>query len=194
MRTIILLFALLFVVSFSFSQKQDSVLIKNAKNTAQLDSLQKIKDAIDLKKNHTDYYVLRKGRIFGSWGYNRSTYGRSTIRFWGNGYDFKIIKAVANDRPTKFDAAVYFNPALLTIPQYNLRIGYYFTNKLSLTFNVDHMKYVFETNQIAAIDGFVDSSASAKYAGNYDPKKLRKIEKNFFLFSEDQSKSYSEFG
>lgn len=176
------LFLILFAFCFSLpllSQEQDSLLINNSSSQEQLDSIQKIKDALEYKKSHTDFYVLRRGRLFGSWGYNRSTYGRSTIRFWGDGYDFKIIKAVAKDRQTKFDPKVYFNPSLVTIPQYNLRIGYYFTNHLSLTLNVDHMKYVLDNSQVAAVDGYVDSSASQEWAGTYDSKKLMKLSSEF---------------
>ncbi len=173
-------------------QAQITDTIKNASDTiiapvgiltqAQVDSIAKTEEAIEYRKNHTDYYVLRKGRIFGSWGYNRSSYSPSTIRFWGDGYDFTVNNATAHDRQTKFDPAVYFNPSLLTIPQYNLRIGYYLTNKISLTFNVDHMKYVFDNPQNASVEGYIDSSASEKYAKVYDPTRITNITDEFIRY------------
>ena len=131
-----------------------------------------------LNQYYTDFYTSRRGRIFGSWGYNRATYSKSTIHFLGNGYDFTIKDAKANDKPEKFSWNVYFNPGLITIPQYNFRIGYFITNKLSITLNVDHMKYVLENNQIAVVDGFVDSSASEKWAMDYDNQSMS-IDRSF---------------
>lgn len=118
--------------------------------------------------SHTDFYVKRKGKLFASWGYNRSSYSLSDIRLWGDGYDFTIKDAVAKDRQTKFDPKVYFNPSLLTIPQYNLRVGYYLTNHLSLSVSVDHMKYVLDNSQIATVDGSISTSASTVWADDYE--------------------------
>lgn len=118
--------------------------------------------------SHTDFYVKRKGKLFASWGYNRSSYSLSNIRLWGDGYDFTIKDAVAKDRQTKFDPKVYFNPSLLTIPQYNLRVGYYLTNHLSLSVSVDHMKYVLDNSQIATVDGSISTSASTVWADDYE--------------------------
>lgn len=109
----------------------------------------------------------RKGKLFASWGYNRSSYSNSNIRFWGNGYDFTITNAYAQDRQTEFSAKVYFNPVLLTIPQYNLRMGYFLTDKLSLTISVDHMKYVLDNTQTARVDGTISKEASEKWEGEY---------------------------
>ncbi|MDA9261925.1 hypothetical protein N9P38_01040 [Flavobacteriales bacterium] len=126
-----------------------------------------------LNQNFTDFYKSRKGRLFASWGWNRATYAKSSIHFVGNGYDFTIKKAVAKDKPEPFNWNVYFNPGLLSIPQYNFRIGYFITNKLSLTLNVDHMKYVFDHTQKAVIDGRIESSASIKYAKTYENEEVQ---------------------
>lgn len=171
----LLLISCLIGFSVSFSQVSDSL------SQSQQDSIKKIDEAIAHRKNHTDYYVMRKGKMFFSWGYNRAFYGLSDIHFKGDGYDFTIRDAVAKDRPSKFEPNVYFNPQLFTIPQYNFRIGYYITNKLSLTFNVDHMKYVFQEDQIATVDGFIDSSASSRLAGDYD-NKLMKVDEDFIKY------------
>jgi len=157
----------LFLLSFSGStQESDSA----AKEEARLHNL-----------NHKDIFVKRKGKAFFSWGYNRSTYSLSDIRYWGNGYDFTIKEAVAKDRQTKFDPKVYFNPALLTIPQYNLRLGYYLNNKLSLSVSVDHMKYVLDNSQIATVDGIIEASASTTWAKEYD-QELMPITQDFVKY------------
>ncbi len=172
MKAILKTIVLVLFISNGLAQTQDTL------TQVQLDSILNTDEKLEYKKSHTDFYVLRKGRLFASWGYNRATYGRSTIHFVGNGYDFTIKDAVAKDKPEAFQWNVYFNPALISIPQYNFRIGYFITNNLSLSLNVDHMKYVFQSDQIATIDGFVDSSASEKYAKVYD-NKLTKITNDF---------------
>jgi hypothetical protein len=48
------------------------------------------------------------------------------------------------------------NPARMTIPQTNLRIGYYFSDKYSVSIGVDHMKYVVTQNQKFNVDGTIN--------------------------------------
>ena len=143
----------IFVSSIGMAQESDSA----KKEEARLYTLA-----------HTDVFRKRKGKIFASWGYNRSSYSKSDIRFWGDGYDFTIKKATAKDRQTKFEPKVYFNPSLLTIPQYNLRVGYFLTDHLSLSISVDHMKYVLDNSQSATVDGSISSSASTVWADDYN--------------------------
>jgi hypothetical protein len=114
------------------------------------------------KKNST-----AAGTLYFYWGYNRSYYTHSTIRFVGPEYDFKMRGVAASDRPDKFDPAVYFNPTTITVPQYNARIGYYFTDKWSLSFGVDHFKYVMNDRNDVLLDGFIGMSADSSMAGNY---------------------------
>ncbi len=156
MKTKALILFGLFLSNFGLTQTEDSTR----------------KNLVDVQQHTTDgdVYKNRKGKFFASWGYNRSTYSSSDIRFWGNGYDFKIKQAKAKDRQTKFDPKVYFNPGLLTIPQYNLRVGYYLTNKLSLSVSVDHMKYVLDNSQEARVDGSISNAASTKWADNYEDR------------------------
>ena len=159
--------AFILVISLtSYAQETDSA----AKEEARLHNL-----------NPTDFYLKRKGKMFASWGYNRSAYSLSDIRFWGEGYDFTIKEAIAKDRQTKFDPKVYFNPSLFTIPQYNLRVGYFLTNKLSLSVSVDHMKYVLDNSQIATVNGSIETSASSDWAKEYD-QELMAITQDFVKY------------
>ncbi len=170
--------AVLFAFS-GFSQKQvptDSVLMEISQK--EKDSLELIEKQRLYKLNHTDFYVRRKGKFYASWGYNRTSYGLSNVRFQGKGYDFTVKDMVAKDRPSKFDPKIYFNPTLLTIPQYNLRIGYYLNDKISLSISVDHMKYVMVRDQVATVDGTIEASASPRWAGEYK-NKVMKIEQDF---------------
>jgi hypothetical protein len=56
---------------------------------------------------------------FLTWGYNRTQYLPSTIHFIGPGYDFTLSEVKAKDMPNPFTAKEYFNPGLITIPQFS---------------------------------------------------------------------------
>ena len=90
-----------------------------------------------------------EGTLFGYWGYNRSGYTKSNIRFVGPGYDFTLKGSRSHDNPERFDPSVYFNPSKLTIPQFNYRLGYYFKDHWAISLGQDHMKYIFaDRNQV----------------------------------------------
>jgi hypothetical protein len=86
--------------------------------------------------------INRKGQLYFGWGWNRAHYSNSDIHFTGDNYDFTLLDVSANDRQSEFDAELYFNPGTITIPQTNMRLGYFLTDKIALSFGVDHMKYV----------------------------------------------------
>lgn len=107
------------------------------------------------------------GTISFYWGYNRSWYTNSTIRFIGSDYDFRLKGVHASDRPDKFKTSVYFNPRTITVPQYNARIGYYFKDKWQISFGVDHMKYVMDDHNDVLLDGFIATGIDTVWSGNY---------------------------
>lgn len=101
--------------------------------------------------------ATRKERqIFITWGYNRAYYNRSDVHFKGEGYDFTLKDARAEDIPEKFDASIYLNPTMFTIPQFNFRVGYYFRKNTAISMGWDHMKYHLVPTQLVTIDGFID--------------------------------------
>jgi hypothetical protein len=108
----------------------------------------------------------KKGSFYFYWGYNRSVFSKSNLHFNGPHYDFTVYNLTGSDRPSKF-GTVYFNPALLSIPQYNYRLGYFITNSFLISFGMDHMKYVVDQNQMTKISGVISPEASEKYAGTY---------------------------
>lgn len=83
----------------------------------------------------------QKGKLYAYWGWNRGWYTNSDISFKGNDYDFNLNKVVAKDRQTPFSLNSYLNPTLITIPQYNFRIGYFISENYDISFGADHMKY-----------------------------------------------------
>ncbi|GAB4025880.1 hypothetical protein [Spirosoma koreense] len=103
--------------------------------------------------------TLKLGKMHGSfyltWGYNRDWYTPSTIRFRNtttDNYDFTFIKAKAHDRP---DMDNFYKLNSLTIPQYDLSLGYFFNNKQDLGVEVswNHLKYVVTDNQVIHVQG-----------------------------------------
>ncbi len=106
-------------------------------------------------------------RLYVYWGYNRAFFSKSDIHFHGPGYDFTVYKVKAKDRPEKFSFKIYFNPVTATIPQYNMRLGFYFKHNIHLSIGMDHMKYVMVQNQIVKMSGVIDSSVSHQFAGSY---------------------------
>ncbi|CAM3444468.1 Outermembrane protein [Flavobacterium longum] len=116
------------------------------------------------EKTPEKYAAHNKGKFFINWGGNREAYSKSDIRFWGNGYDFTLNNVRAHDKPKGMHVD-YIDPLRMTIPQTNLRIGYYFTDKYNISIGVDHMKYVMTQNQVAEMTGSI--SGHSPYNGQY---------------------------
>jgi len=129
----------------------------------------------------------RKGDIYGYWGWNRGWYTNSDLHFKGDGYDFTVHDAVAKDRQSPFAFNLYFHPKWLTIPQYNIRVGYFYSDHYNLSIGVDHMKYVMQFNQIAKVSGNIDEGSS--YDGTYDNTDLQ-IHSSFLQFEHTDGLNY----
>jgi hypothetical protein len=123
--------------------------------------------AISQKYSYKKKKITQKGSMYLFWGYNRSVYGKSTIHFTGSGYDFTIHKAKAVDKPeTKISN--YYNITTLTIPQFNIRMGYYTNGNWDLSVGYDHMKYVMLPSQEAKLTGYIDESANEYLNGKFN--------------------------
>lgn len=105
-------------------------------------------------QNQDKYTPHKKGKIFISWGGNRETYSKSDIQFKGTDYDFTIYDVSAHDKPKGWHID-YINPGRMTIPQTNLRVGYFVNDHYSVALGVDHMKYV------------MNQGITVNYTGNY---------------------------
>ena len=99
--------------------------------------------------------AFNKGSIYFYWGWNRTSYAESDIRFHGSNYDFTIHDVKAHDRP-KGVHIDYINPTRITIPQTNFRLGYFFSDKYNISLGLDHMKYVMTQNQTVNISGKIE--------------------------------------
>ena len=100
-----------------------------------------------------------KGKFYVFWGWNRASFSNSDIHFKGANYDFTLRNVTANDRPTKFGFDPYFKLDRITIPQTNVRIGYFFKENYTISIGVEHMKYVMNQNQSVVIDGTINTGS-----------------------------------
>mgnify|MGYP000002889404 CR=1 FL=1 len=141
--------------------------------------------AFSQKKNDL---ISNKGKVFLYWGWNRGFYSDSDITFKGNDYDFTLNKATASDKPTPFSFDKYLNPANMTIPQTNYRIGYFFKENYTISLGVDHMKYVLDQGQQASITGEIDP-VYAPHDGVYNGE-LKEITDDFIQFEHTDGLNY----
>lgn len=111
--------------------------------------------------------ISRKGDLYFFWGWNRGWFSDSDITFKGDNYDFTLDKVRAFDRQNKFGFDPYLNPSNMTIPQYNVRIGYFIHHNYSISIGTDHMKYVMRQDQTVNISGEIQSSGTS-YNGIYN--------------------------
>jgi hypothetical protein len=116
--------------------------------------------------------VVNKGKFFAYWGWNWASYTDSNIRFQGDNYDFTLQNVTAQDRQSKFTFSKYFGITNLTKPQTNARIGYFFKENYTISIGVDHMKYVVDNDQFAAINGNI-AIGNNKYDGIYTGEQVQ---------------------
>jgi hypothetical protein len=116
------------------------------------------------------YTSKNKGKIFVSWGGNRDSYSKSDIRFKGKDYDFTIKDASAVDKPKGWHLD-YMNPTRMTIPQTNFKLGYFISEKYTISFGLDHMKYVMNRNKTRSLNGYINlpnTESGSIYNGTYN--------------------------
>jgi hypothetical protein len=128
-----------------------------------------------------------KGRIYAFWGWNRGYYTNSDIEFSGENYNFKLNDVEATDRQSKFGLDPHFNPSRITIPQTNVRVGFFITNNLDISIGVDHMKYVLVANQESEITGNINDGSD--YDGTYNNNDFL-IEERFLHFEHTDGLNY----
>ena len=137
------------------------------------------------------YTAHNKGKIYVYWGGNRENFSKSDIHFKGPDYDFTLYDVQAIDKPKGWQLD-YINPARMTIPQTNLRIGYFINDHYNISIGFDHMKYVMNQNQVVAIGGVVGDSYPA-HAGVYLPSGNNTIDlsdESFLTFEHTDGLNY----
>ena len=109
------------------------------------------------------------GAIFFHWGYNRDFYTKSDINFTGPGYDFTLQDCQAEDRQESLSYENYFKFNNITIPQYNIRIGYMIKKNWAISLGFDHMKYILKDNLPYQLSGTINPGVDleANWSGTY---------------------------
>jgi hypothetical protein len=146
----------------------------------------------DDQQNDTDRYTAsNKGKFFVSWGGNRETFTDSDITFKGDAYDFTLSDVTARDKPKGWHID-YINPANMTIPQTNFKMGYFVSDKYTISLGLDHMKYVMTQNQSVKIDGTINLAPSEEgslYNGTYQNESIVLTE-DFLTFEHTDGLNY----
>lgn len=118
----------------------------------------------------------RRFTFYGTWGYNREAYTKSTIHFHNNGnpayhdpqhsaYDFTLYNCVAHDSPDFGSIASKWSDLVnISIPQFNFRVGMYFNNKRDEGFEIsyDHAKYVVDDGEKIHVKGTIQGQQQDK--------------------------------
>ena len=130
----------------------------------------------------------KKGELFLTWGYNWSWYSNSDIKFEGENYNFELKNVKAADKQTPFTFHNYFYPTYITTPQYNLRLGYYFSDHYSISLGIDHMKYIARPDQPLQIFGEIQNSGTI-YDGVYNNETIL-LEEGFLEFEHTDGLNY----
>ncbi|MEC4005237.1 hypothetical protein OX283_011260 [Flavobacterium sp. SUN052] len=138
------------------------------------------------------YSAHNKGKIFFSFGGNRDKFSKSDIHFTGNNFDFTVYDAVAEDKPKGWNID-YINPTRMTIPQTNMKFGYFISDHYSISIGVDHMKYVFTQSQTANVSGYINLPASelgTNHNGNYNNMPVDFSDGTFLKFEHTNGLNY----
>lgn len=123
-----------------------------------------------MKKKESD----SRGTLFGYWGYHRSAYTRSDIRFVGPGYDFTLANAVGHDEQAIVSTNNYLKLSNLTVPQFNVRVGYYFRDHWAVSIGYDHMKYILADENEVFLSGQIDPGVDdvTNWSGTYNAEPI----------------------
>lgn len=124
-----------------------------------------IANAQEEGKRQDKYTDHNKGKFFVSWGGNRESYTTSDVNFRGKDYNFTLDNMTAHDKPKGWHVD-YINPARMTIPQTNFRMGYFINDHYSIAIGVDHMKYVMTQNQTVNVTGTI--AIGSEFDGVYN--------------------------
>ena len=95
-------------------------------------------------------------------------------------HNFVLHDVEAHQRQRRFTAREFLNPLTLSIPQFNLRIGYYLRDDLDVSVGMDHMKYVVRQGQTVRIDGYIRTGTS-EHDGDYGGVRKR-ITRDWLVF------------
>lgn len=149
-----------------------------------------LKAQIPAKMPPKVFKTNRKGQFYGAWGWNRDAYTNSTLHLRGDDYDITLHKMKAHDKPSEVSYHNYLEPDRITIPQTNLRLGYFVKDNLAITFGVDHMKYVMTQDQTIDVTGSI--TRTSHYKGELSGPMV--ISEDFLTFEHTDGLNLVNFG
>ena len=138
------------------------------------------------------YTAHNKGKFFVSWGGNRESFSKSDVTFKGKDYNFTIENMKAEDKPKGWHID-YVNPARMTIPQTNFRMGYFISDHYSVAIGVDHMKYVMTQDQTANVTGSINlpvTDAGSIHNGVYNNSPVNFTDETFLAYEHTDGLNY----
>ena len=94
-----------------------------------------------------------KGRIYASYGLNRTSYDLSTLKMKGSSYDFSLIHFDAVDGHDGLDFS-----------KFSGKLGFFLTENLSISVGYDNFSYATTNNRLVKIGGTIDTG---DYAATY---------------------------
>ena len=139
-------------------------------------------------ENPEKYTAHNKGKFYIFWGGNRESFSKSDIRFKGADYDFTIYNVSAHDKPKGYHID-YVNPARMTIPQTNLRIGYFINDHYNISIGLDHMKYVMYNDRRVDYSGYYPEEGNNTFGETISDDELLLTE-DFLLFEHTDGLNY----
>jgi hypothetical protein len=131
-----------------------------------------------------------KVKFFFNWGWNRAAYTKSTLQMQGYDYNLTLYKLKATDRPTAISYYNYLKLNRITIPQTNVRLGYYIKKNKALVLGIDHMKYIMTQNQNAKVVGAITRPGA--YQKSYNT--TMPITNDFLTFEHTDGLNYINLG
>ncbi len=132
----------------------------------------------------------KKGQFFFNWGWNRAAYTKSTLQMKGADYQLTLHKLTANDRLTPISFENYLQIDRITIPQTNMRLGYFIKDNIAVVLALDHMKYVMNQDQVARVTGEINREGVFKKTFNGEMK----ITDDFLTFEHTDGLNYINIG
>ncbi len=136
-----------------------------------------------MKKKESD----GRGTLWGYWGYNRTRYANSDIRFVGPGYDFTLAEAKGHDEQAIVSSNNYLRLSNLTVPQFNIRLGYNFRDHWAISLGYDHFKYILADKNEVFLSGTIDPGVDdvTNWSGTYNAEPIVTNRKQFHYENSD---------
>lgn len=115
------------------------------------------------------------------------------MKIQGDGYQFSLQDVQAHDNPERFSFDSYFNVKKITVPQFNVRMGYYFSDHYSVSFGYDHMKYIVKDYQTVSIEGDIPGELNHSLFGHFVPGDSIELNPGNFHYENSDGLNYVRF-